>query len=45
MTSNKEGSEPLTNLSQEKLSDLVKASDALDQEEARIRNEEIEEEK
>ena len=44
MTSNKEGSDSFTNFTEEKLSELVKANDALDQEEARIRNEEIEEE-
>ena len=44
MTSNKEGSDFLTNVTEEKLSELVEANDALDQEEARIRNEEIKEE-
>ena len=44
MTSNKEGSDSFTNFTEEKLSELVKANDALDQEEVRIRYEEIEEE-
>ena len=44
MASNKEGSEFFNNFNEEKLSELVDANDALDQEEARIRNEEIEEE-
>jgi len=44
MTSNKEGSDSFTNFTEEKLSELVKANDALDQEEVRIRDEEIEEE-
>ena len=46
MNSNKEGSDPFKNLSEEQLSELVKANDALDQEEVRILNEEmVEEEK
>jgi len=44
MNSNKEGSDPFENLSEEQLSELVKANDALDQEEDRILNEEIAEE-
>ena len=44
MNSNKEGSDPFKNLSEEQLSELVKANDALDQEEVRIFNEEIAEE-
>ena len=44
MTPNKEGSHPLANFTEKKISELIKASDALDQEETRIRNEEIEEE-
>ena len=44
MTANKESSDSFTNVTEEKLSELVKANDALDQEETRIRNEEIEEE-
>ena len=45
MNTDKEDSDSLTNFTKENLSDLVKASDALDQEDTRIRNEEIEEEK
>ncbi len=44
MTSNKEGSDSFTNFTEEKLSELVKANDALDQEEVRILNEEMAEE-
>ena len=44
MNSNKEGSNPFENLSEEQLSELVKANDALDQEEDRILNEEMAEE-
>mgnify|MGYP000609120801 CR=1 FL=1 len=44
MNSNKEGSDPFKNLSEEQLSELVKANDALDQEEVRILNEEMAEE-
>ena len=44
MNSNKEGSDPFENLSEEQLSELVKANDALDQEEVRILNEEMAEE-
>ena len=44
MVSNKEGSDFLTNVTEEKLSELVEANDALDKEEARIRKEEIKEE-
>ncbi len=44
MISKKEESDSFINFTEEKLSELVKANDALDQEEARIRNEEIEEE-
>ena len=44
MTSKEEGSDSFINFTEEKLSELVKANDALDQEEARIRNEEKEEE-
>ena len=45
MNSNKEGSDSFSNFTEEKLSELVKANDALDQEETRVRNEEIEEAK
>ena len=44
MTSIKENSDSFKDLTEEQLSELVKANDALDQEEARIRNEEREEE-
>ena len=44
MTSNKEGFDSFANLTEEKLSELVKANDALDQEEARIINDDLEEE-
>ena len=44
MTSNKESSDPLGNFSEKQLSELVKANDALDQEEARIISDEREEE-
>ena len=44
MTSKEEGFDSFINFTEEKLSELVKANDALDQEEARIRNEEKEEE-
>ena len=44
MVSNKEGSDFLTNVTEEKLSELVESNDALDKEEARIRKEEIKEE-
>ncbi len=44
MTSNKEGFDSFKNFTEEQLSELVKANDALDQEEARIRNEDREEE-
>ncbi len=44
MTSNKEGPETFKNFTEEQLSELVKANDALDQEVARIRNEEIQDE-
>ncbi len=43
MTSNQEGSDSFENFTKEKLLELVKVNDALDQEEARIINEEIEE--
>ena len=44
MTSNEECSDSYKLLTEQKISELVKANDALDQEEARIRNEEKEEE-
>ena len=44
MESLKEGSDPLENLTNEQLSELVKSNDALDQEQERIKKEEIEEE-
>ena len=44
MASKEEGSDSFVNFSEEKLSELVKASDVLDQEESRRRNEENEEE-
>ena len=44
MASKEEGSDPFVNFSEEKLSELVKASDALDQAESRRGNEENEEE-
>ena len=44
MTSNQESSHSFADFTEEKLSELVKANDALDQEDARIRNEELEEE-
>ena len=44
MTSNKGDTDPFKNFTDEQLSELVKANDALDQEEARIKNDEIEEE-
>ncbi|WP_320674083.1 DUP family protein [Prochlorococcus sp. MIT 1341] len=43
MTSNQEGSDPFKNITEEKISELIKANDALDQEESRVRSEEIEE--
>ena len=45
MNSKEDGSDSFVNFSEENLSELVKASDALDQEESRRRNEENEEEK
>jgi len=44
MASINEGSEPLDNLTDEQLSELVRSNDALDKEEARILKEEKEEE-
>ena len=44
MASKEEGSDPFVNFSEEKLSEIVKASDALDQAESRRRDEENEEE-
>ena len=44
MASKEEGSNPFENFSEEKLTEIVKASDALDQAESRRRNEENEEE-
>ena len=44
MNSREEGSDPFKNFTEEQLSELVRANDALDQEEARILNEEIEQE-
>lgn len=44
MTSNRKDSDSFRNFTEQQLSELVKANDALDQEEARIRDEEIREE-
>ncbi len=44
MVTNKEDSDFLTNVTEEKLSELVEVNDALDKEEARIRKEEVKEE-
>ena len=44
MASKEEGFDPFVNFNEEKLSEIVKASDALDQAESRRRNEENEEE-
>ena len=44
MTSNQEDFDSFKNFTEEKISDLVKANDALDQEEARIRKEEKDDE-
>ncbi len=45
MTSNKKDFEVFKNFTEEQLSELVRANDALDQEDDRIRNEEIEDQK